>query len=124
MLKCRIVKGGLTKSQIEYMLNQNENSALWSMTKSGQSQEAFSNCTIVDIPVDYRKQGLAFAYPKDSPLLEAFNHVLKQMAERGALKKIKENYAVRPQVRVLVLTSYPIKINVCVSVRPFPLRRN
>ena len=63
-----------------------------------RSQEEFSNCTIVDIPVDYRKQGLAFAYPLDSPLLEAFNHVIKQMSERGTLKKIKENYAVRPQV--------------------------
>ena len=77
-----------------------------------RSQEEFSNCTIIDIPVDYRKQGLAFAYPLDSPLLEAFNHVIKQMAERGTLKKIKENYAVRPQVSNFCI--YEFFCNFCI----------
>ena len=77
-----------------------------------RSQDEFSNCTIIDIPVDYRKQGLAFAYPLDSPLLEAFNHVIKQMAERGTLKKIKENYAVRPQVSNFCI--YEFFCNFCI----------
>ena len=29
-------RGGLTKLQVEYMLRQNENSAIWTMAESGQ----------------------------------------------------------------------------------------
>jgi hypothetical protein len=58
----------------------------------------YTDCEIIAIPSKYDFKPYAYGFQKDSPYLGLFNHFLKEMKERGALKKVLNNYNSQPQV--------------------------
>jgi hypothetical protein len=58
----------------------------------------YTDCQLIAIPAKYDYKPYAFAFQKDSPYLGLFNHFLKEMKERGALKKVLNKYQSQPQV--------------------------
>jgi hypothetical protein len=50
------------------------------------------------IPSKYDFKPYAYGFQKDSPYLGLFNHYLKEMKERGTLKKILNKYESQPQI--------------------------
>ncbi len=50
------------------------------------------------IPARYDTKPYSFGFRRDSSLLRLFNHYLKQLRERGATKKILDDYEPREQV--------------------------
>lgn len=59
---------------------------------------SYSDCEIIAIPQKYDFKPYAYGFQMNSAFLGPFNYFLKQMRERGALKKILEKYESRPQV--------------------------
>ena len=58
----------------------------------------YSECKIIAIPAKYNFKPYAFGFQKDSPFLPMFNFYLKEMREKGSLKKILDKYESPPQV--------------------------
>ena len=58
----------------------------------------YAACEIIQIPSKYDFKPYAYGFQKDSPYLHLFNHYLKEMREKGTLKKILNKYQAAPQV--------------------------
>ena len=58
----------------------------------------YANCEIIAIPEQYDFKPRAYGFQKDSPLLPLFNFYLREMREKGSLKKILDQYESRPQI--------------------------
>ncbi len=56
------------------------------------------DCKILATPSKYDFKPYAFGFQKDSPLLGLFNFYLKEMREKGAMKKILNKYDSGPQI--------------------------
>lgn len=61
----------------------------------------YISCEIVAIPEKYDFKPYAYGFQKNSPFLGPFNYYLKQLREKGSIKKILEKYEARPQVGIL-----------------------
>ena len=58
----------------------------------------YAACEVIQIPSKYDFKPYAYGFQKDSPYLHLFNHYLKEMREKGTLKKILNKYQAAPQV--------------------------
>ena len=56
------------------------------------------DCEVIVIPAKYDFKPYAYGFQKDSPYLGLFNHYLKEMREKGALKKILNKWESGGQV--------------------------
>ena len=63
-----------------------------------RSFKQYTDCKIIAIPAKYNFKPYAFGFQKDSPFLPMFNFYLKEMREKGSLKKILDKYESPPQV--------------------------
>ena len=43
-------------------------------------------CEVIDVPGEYDVKPWSYAFQKDSPFLDIFNHYMKIMVEKGAAK--------------------------------------
>lgn len=57
----------------------------------------YSDCQVIVAPARYDYKPYAYGFQKNSPYLGLFNHYLKEMRERGALKKILNKYESKAQ---------------------------
>ncbi|TRY79476.1 hypothetical protein TCAL_06563, partial [Tigriopus californicus] len=60
--------------------------------------EKYGNCEVIAIPAKYDVKPYAYAFAKNSPYLQLFNHYLKHLRERGTTKNILDKYESRPQI--------------------------
>ena len=58
----------------------------------------YSSCKIVAAPAKYDFKPYAYGFQKDSPYLGLFNHYIKELGEKGALKQILNKYETGTQV--------------------------
>ena len=58
----------------------------------------YKSCQVIVIPTKYDFKPYAYGFQKDSPYLGLFNHYLKEMREKGALKQILNKYESGAQV--------------------------
>jgi hypothetical protein len=58
----------------------------------------YEKCEVIAIPAKYDFKPYAYGFQKDSPYLGIFNHFLKEMREKGSLKKIQNKFNSPPQI--------------------------
>ena len=63
------------------------NEFLWTSYKA-----SYKNCEVISIPAKYMINHVAFGYQKHSPYQGIFDHYIKEMREKGALKQILIKY--------------------------------
>ena len=68
------------------------------MFKFSRAFPEYAACEVIQIPSKYDFKPYAYGFQKDSPYLQLFNHYLKEMREKGTLKKILNKYKAAPQV--------------------------
>ncbi len=74
-----------------------------------ETYPAYADCRIIAVPERHDTKPYAYGFQRDSPFLGPFNYYLKQLREKGATKKILDEYQVRPQVRSVCSIYFPAK---------------
>ena len=80
-----------TSRMINYPLN-NPTIALYDNFFSASSFPEYRDCKLIAIPAKYDFKPYAYGLQKDSPFLAIFNHYLRELREKGALKQILKKY--------------------------------
>jgi hypothetical protein len=57
----------------------------------------YLNCELIAIPAKYDFKPRAYGFQKDSPYLDLFNYMLKELMEKGTYDKIAASYEAVPQ---------------------------
>ena len=78
-------------NMIQYSAN-DPNIALYDNFFSSSAFGAYTNCDVIAIPGKYNFKPYAYGFQKHSPYLGLFNYYLKEMREKGALKKILKKW--------------------------------
>ena len=58
----------------------------------------YKACDVIAIPAKYNSKHVSYGYQKHSPYQGLFDHYIKEMREKGALKQILNKYETNTQV--------------------------
>ena len=86
-----------TSRMINYPL-QDSNVALYDNFFAASAFPEYADCQLIAIPAKYDFKPYAYGLQKDSPFLGIFNHYLRELREKGALKQIANKYESGEQV--------------------------
>ena len=80
------------KNTVEEMMNVVKSGQYALLYPEVQTLEQYKDCSLTDPGFVFFNFDNAFAFPKDSPFKDVFNHALLKMIESGELDKIKTKY--------------------------------
>jgi hypothetical protein len=70
---------------------------------------------VIAIPAKYAFKPMAYGFQKDSPYLDLFNYMIKEMKEKGSYDKIAANYKPPPQF-CPDTSGQPLGFDSCITV--------
>ena len=86
-----------TSRMINYPL-EDSNIALYDNFFAASAFPEYAECQLIAIPAKYDFKPYAYGLQKDSPFIGIFNHYLRELREKGALKQIANKYESGEQV--------------------------
>ena len=100
-----------TSRMIDYPL-QDSNVALYENFFGVSAFPEYADCQLIAIPAKIDFKPFAYALQKDSPFLGIFNHYLRELREKGALKQILNKYESEEQ-DCLDMSGQPLGFDSC-----------
>ena len=80
------------------LLLRDESLAVYQNFFGGSYFPSFKTCGVIAIPAKYDSKYCSYGYQKHSPYQGLFDHYIKEMREKGALKQILDKYETGTQV--------------------------